>query len=249
MDTLELAKLAETEGRQGLNRWITEHIELFYADSNLIESMDFPLKEASLGAALLFAVIMKKRDLLHSAVALDLEGEKNSNPHLWVSGICHVMMSHILDKVRSAFDTGDVLFGWHSFYCGGGSADTVLLTSFPDFEKTLSSARPGDRFKLASLRQLSGRIATPEPTLAAAREYLQRVPGGEVWVLRTGRRPPKVEILWIGNSDEPAEEYWLHRSEGLYLAPLRGDLEFVDEYFVNAKKPDAQGAVPLGGAY
>ena len=167
MDTLEIARLAESEGRQGLNRWIGEHIDLFYADSNLIESLYFPLKEASLGAALLFAVIMKRRDLLHSAVTLDLEQAKNSNPHLWVSGVCHIMMPHTLDKVWGALETGDILLAGPPF--DRGDFPRVLFTSFRDFEETLSSARSGDRFKLASLQQLSRRGGLLEPTLAAVK--------------------------------------------------------------------------------
>jgi hypothetical protein len=160
------------------------------------------------------------------------------------------MMPHILDKVRTALDAGDVLFGWHQYYCGGGSPGNGMFTSFHDFAETLGKARPGDRFQLASLRQLTNRIGTFEPTLAAARTYLATAPGGEVWVLRANNRPPEVEIIWADNIDEDEVKSWFHPSDGLYLAPLREDLEFdVDEYIVDLKKPDSQGAVPLGGAY
>jgi hypothetical protein len=249
-EVLEILSLAESEGRQGLNRWIGERTELLHSNSQLVDSIYRRLKETSVGAALLFAVALRKRELLSPAVALDLETLQASNQHLWVTGVLHIMRSHILEKVRAAMEGGDVLFGWHSYYCGGGSPGTVLFTSFEDFAGTAERARPGDRFQLASLRQLTDQNGLLEPTLTAARQYLTTAPRGEVWVLRTGLKPPELEILWADNIGVGAAESWFYPSHGLYLAPVREDLEFdVTEYFVDAKKPDAQGAVPLGGAY
>jgi hypothetical protein len=147
-------------------------------------------------------------------------------------------------------EKGDLLFGWHCYYCGGGVPGLVLFASIEGFEKALESAQPGDYFQLASLRELTGRIGRLEPTLATAREYLTRVPQGEVWVLRTGVQPPELQVLWADNRDEEAVESWFHPSDGLHLVPLREDLEFdVDGYFVDAIKPDSRGAIPLLGAY
>jgi len=157
-------------------------------------------------------------------------------------------MPAILEKVRTALDAGDVLFGWHGLYCGGGSPDTPLFTSFCDFEETLERATPGDYFQLASVRQLAVRGGLLEPTLAAARNYLAACARGEVWVLRTGDRPPRIAILCSGDEDEVAESCF-SPADGIIVARLREDLEFDDEYFLDAKKPDSQGAVPLGGAY
>jgi len=249
MDTSTIARLAEAEGRQGVNRWIGEHAELFRDDNHLAESLYERLKEESPGAALLFALVLQKRDLLPPGPALDLQNARKSNIHLWVSGVCHVMMPAVLEKVHGALESGDILFGWHCFYCGACSPGNVAFTSFHDFEESLAGARPGDYFQLVSLRQLTARGGILEPTLAAARRYLAAAPRGEVWVLRTGLRPPEVEVMWEGNSDEPDVESWLAPSEGLYLARVREDLEFDDEYFLDAKKPDPHGAVPLGGAY
>lgn len=249
MDRSKIIELAEAEGRQGVNRWVAERIEVLRNDGHLTESLYDRLKEESAGAALLFAVVLQKRDVLPPRLAIDLQLAKTSNIHLWVTGVCHVLMPRILDNVRAALDAGDVLFGWHYFYCGGGSPGFVLFTAFHDFEKSVAGARPGDRFQLASLRQLSARGGILEPTLAAARQYLAAAPRGEVWVLRTGLQSPEIESIWDENSNDPAVESWFHPSNGLYLARLREDLEFDDEYFLDAKKADARGAVPLGGAY
>jgi hypothetical protein len=250
MDIAEIVRLAEYEGRPGLYRWIEERTELLRGDSRLVESLFISLNEVSTGVALWFAVVLRTTGLLPPAATLELERAEAGDRRLWVTGVCHVMMPHILDRVRRAMEKADVLFGWHCYFCGGGGPGLVLFTSIEDFEKALQGARPGDYFQLASLQQLTDRIGRLEPTLAVAREYLTRAPRGEIWVLRTGVRPPALEILWADNRDEAAVESWFHPSHGLHLAPLREDLEFdVDRYFVDAKKPDSRGAIPLLGAY
>jgi len=248
MDASKIAMLAETEGPPGVSRWVREHSQVLSNDDELLDSLYFQLKVESPGGALLFALVLQKGGLVSPRLATELQDAKNANAHLWVCGVCHLRMPAILEKVRTALDAGDVLFGWHGLYCGGGSPDLPVFTSFRDFEETLERATPGDYFQLASVRQLAVRGSLLEPTLAAARNYLAACPSGEVWVLRTGDRPPRIEILCSGDEDEVAES-WFSPGDGLIVARTREDLEFDDEYFLDAKKPDAHGAVPLGGAY
>ncbi len=167
MDTSKIVEFAKAEGRQGVNRWVGERIEVLRNDGRLTESLYNRLKEESPGAALLFAVVLQKREVLPPRLAKDLQHAKTSDLHLWVSGVCHVLMPRVLDKVRANLETGDVLFGWHCFYCGGGSPGNVLFTAFHDFEKTVAGAKPGDHFQLVSLRQRSARGGILEPTLAS----------------------------------------------------------------------------------
>jgi hypothetical protein len=86
-----------------------------------------------------------------------------------------------------------------------------------------------------------------EPTLSAARHYVAGAPDGEVCVLRTGTRPPESRPSGLAILMSLRWRSWFDPSEGLYLARSRGDLKFENACFLYAKKPNSQGAVPLGG--
>jgi hypothetical protein len=104
MDIAEIVTLAGNEGRPGLNGWIGERAELFCKDSHVVESLFSSLMEASIGAALWFAVVPRAKGFLTPAVTLELERVEAANRHLWVTGVCHIMMPHIAEKVRLAWE-------------------------------------------------------------------------------------------------------------------------------------------------
>src|SRR5439155_618559 len=58
----------------------------------------YRLKEESPGAALLFAIVLQKRDLLPPGLAIDLQTRRNPNIPLWLSGVCHLMTPSVLEK-------------------------------------------------------------------------------------------------------------------------------------------------------
>jgi hypothetical protein len=247
MEAREIIRLTEVEGPQGVLQWISDHAELFHSDSRLVESAYDRVRTESIGAALLFLLALRKSNLLPPALARDLECAERADKYLWVTGVCHVSVPSVVERVRNALESGDVLFGW-SYPCyGGGTPATPLITGFQEFERIVKEAGAGDHFRLASLRRVASQMGVLEPTVAAARDYLRRFPGRELWVLRTAAKPPELEILWSENRDDPTVELWFQPSEGLCLVPLREDLEFCDTYFVSLCKPDGRGAVPLLG--
>jgi hypothetical protein len=247
MEAREIIRLTEVEGPQGVLRLISDHAELIRSDSRLVESLYDRVRTESIGAALLFSLALRKSNLLPPDLARDLECAERTDKYLWVTGVCHVSVPSVVDSVRSAFESGDVLFGWLYPCHGGGTPATPLITCFQEFERNVKEFGAGDHFRLASLRQVSSQIGVLEPTVSTARAYLRRFPGREIWVLRTAVKPPELEILWSENRDDPTVELWFQPVEGLYLVPLREDLEFGDTYFVDLCKPDGRGAVPLLG--
>jgi hypothetical protein len=251
----EIARLAEEEGGQGIDRWIAEHGGLFQDDPQAGAALFDATKRDSLGAAYLLARMLTRRQLLPPAFEGGLKRFMPRRPdaftvihHLWFAGICHIQMPHVSARVRAALDSGDILCGYHRFYCGGSGPDAVAFTDFAAFEEHIRAARAGDDFMLASVQQLVARNQLLEPTLAVVRDYLvSRKGANEVFMVQPAG--PNVEVLWEGSFDPDDEDPRIPSifasPHPLYAVPFTWEQDF----FVDAKKANAEGAIPLGGAY
>ena len=258
-EVAELVRLAELEGWDGVARWVKDRLDALRGDPAAADALYWETKEQSVGAALLLAHVLgvllganlfmdyalKRPSSLPAGIDGDLRSAFSRDLHMWVTGVCHILMPHIQDRARRAFESGDVLCGLHRFYCGGGGPDSVVFTSFAAFEERVRGARAGDDFMLVSVQRFARDGTLLEPTLEAVRRYTQTRPSGEVMVVRSGLHPARVDILWDGNIDEDDVPAMFAPTEGLYAVPF----EWEQEFFISAKKPNEWGAVPLGGAY
>jgi hypothetical protein len=245
LDPLEIVDLARIEGPRGISRWVNDHLASLRDGTQTTQSLYREAKEQSVGSAILFALALKRRKLLPPDLDLELKEIQAGNRYCWVTGVCHILTPSILDRVRGAFEAGDTLCGLHRYYCGASAPGPVVFKSFPDFEEHLRIARPGDEFMLASIQQLAERGQLLEPTRASIRSYLASGGSEEVMLARTGLHPPRADMVWEGNLDEDEVESWFTPGKGVYALPFSWEQEF----FVDAKKPDDSGAIPLGGAY
>jgi hypothetical protein len=73
----------------------------------------------------------------------------------------------------------------------------------------------------------------------------QDPPRNEVLLLNTGIQPPTVEVILERRKDEEDLEPFFKPAGGLVAVPFTWEQEF----FVDAKMPNQDGAGPLGGAY
>jgi hypothetical protein len=75
-------------------------------------------------------------------------------PYKWVKDGPNILSPDNLSKIEKAFQSGSI-FGYHCFYCGGGSPDKCAFVAYNDLISYLRSrARPGDLFILWSLPSL-----------------------------------------------------------------------------------------------
>jgi hypothetical protein len=240
---IELLRMAETQGMQSMYRWVKNRSgEL--NDRSLIESIYFALKQKSVGAAYMFAMVLP-REGTPDKLKNELRSARSESPGLWVTGVAHILSPPILNHARQALRAGDTLCGIQRHYCAGAGPTAVVFTSSTDFEKHLRSTRPGDDFMLVSVQQLSEQGVLLEPTIDRIGEYLALNPRNEVLLLNTNAQPPTVEVIWDGRKDEESLDPFFQPTSGLFAVPFTWEQEF----FVDAKVPNEKGAVPLGGAY
>jgi len=241
-DAREIVELSAQSGCSGVTRWVKDHAAWLHENPNAASDLFEATRQHSHGAAFLLARILYCQKLAPFDVtkAQDLAGW----PRVWSTGIWHIQMPHILERIRQALDSGDVIFGYHRFYCGACGPEAVVFTTFSTVEEHLQAARVGDDFMLASLREFRERDELLEPSSDAIRLYLTSKCGAdEVFLINPSI--PRVEVLWEGNVSEDEVVELFNTGRELYAAPFSWDQEF----FVDAKKPDENGAIPLNGTY
>jgi hypothetical protein len=103
----------------------------------------------------------------------------------WVKDKPNILSPANLSKIEEAFQRG-IIFGYHCFYCGGGSPDNCAFLAYDDLISYLRSrARPGDLFILWSLPSLvetgvqlfsrSFPLSADEPSPMVSEEELEPV--------------------------------------------------------------------------
>jgi hypothetical protein len=235
--------MAENEGQTEVERWFRDHLSIFEADPTSAESLYWLVKEESPGAAFLLASLFRFSKLVLPKVQDDWTLARRETP--WVMGVAHMLSPTILNRARVAYKSADVLCGYQYHMGGGGGPSHVVFNSFLLFEEHLRSTRPGDMFTLVSVQQLAAQNALLDPTADTVKRWLTLNPYAEVFLLKTKLQPPSVEIIWDGCEDEKDVECLFRPSEGLIAVPIRSEQDF----FIHAKMPNKQGAVPSGGSY
>ena len=183
--------------------------------------------------------------------------------HRWTSGQAHLLTPESLDLVRKALGKG-LVFGFRSFYCGARGPDDVSFSDFDAYRAAIESSRPGDWFTLWSvpIAQNSGSVLLHKHArdiksveLEQIRAWLSENAMHEFFAVgRAGPDvPPTAASGDIDNFDDlqalvsgcsPAGEVAV-----VNLFRLDSAAHRTERSLVNAKRPNRQGEVPLGGAY
>jgi hypothetical protein len=240
----QLAELADTEGRSGVERWIKDRIPELTSSPSHIEHIYQGLRQRSVGSAFLFARLLPK-DILPQPAESDIAEKRKSSPGLWVTGVASILSPTILARVRFALENGDILCGLQRHYCAGCGPSAVVFTSFEAFQAHIRGTRPGDEFMLLSIHRLSAENRLLPPTLGSVKDYLAQNPRDEVLLVTAGGESPTVEFLWAGRDEEEDITSFFEETKALYAVPM----EWEQEFFIDAKRPNDAGEIPLGGAY
>ena len=240
----EFIRIAENGGKAEVCRWLKSRIADLRTRPDLIESTYLAIRKKSADVALMFAYVLPK-EITPETARQDLAIARRSNPGLWAVGIANIRSAHLLDRARSALDTGDTLFGLQRHYCAGGGPTAVIFTSFSNLDAHLHSTRPGDEFMLLSVRQCSERGVLLKPQLSEVIKFVTSQPMEEVFLLRAEPAPGRVEIIWKGREEEEDIAPLFQPPEGLIAVPFLWEQEF----FIDAKMPNEKGEIPIGGAY
>ncbi len=174
--------------------------------------------------------------------------------------------------------TQGIVFGFHSFYCGGCSPNSITFKSLAAFMAEVDKSRQGDLFELWSLADVarrglvlvSGTLPAERPTgslltvdqLSKIREYLGQRFSEYFAIFELQSVPPTFseerlsdQCLWGDVNDADGYQYLEDNARELalpgnsmWVIPLTL-LERSDAAIVKGKRPNAAGLVPLGGAY
>ncbi len=191
--------------------------------------------------------------------------------HIWVTDQPSLLDSTNLELVRSALETSKVIFGFHAYYYGGSAGDWWAASNLSDYLRLVDAARPGDLFWVHALDQLvqagyvlaSVQVGPDErlsSSLLGAEALVQMAAhiGTDdsvifVWWTQAAAGGGRVcgirELMEDFQEELDAEFARLDPSPGALYAFRFADLGKPETFLLKAKRPNAAGEVPIGGAY
>lgn len=92
---------------------------------------------------------------------------------------------------------------------------------------------------------MAARSSLLDPTANAVQQWLKLNPNVEVFLLDTRLQTPAVEIIGKGREEEEHIDALFKPHQGLCAVPYPWEQDF----FIDAKRPNEQDAIPLGGPY
>jgi len=175
-----------------------------------------------------------------------------------------ILAPEILGKVRASLSKGWVL-GLHQYFGGGRSGDAVAFVTYTDFFSHVNKARPGDLFTLWSVDDLRREdliLAGGHSAAAAVGEGVIE-PGEMERVIAYLKHHNEVLVAACYGANQVeaivTDEDFVERIRAMAVrANVSGGemwvlpLTTIDQdryYLAHAKRPNAAGEVPLGGAY
>ena len=185
--------------------------------------------------------------------------------HHWSAEPPNLLSPQIVSLVGEALNAG-IVCGIQAFYCGGCGPDPCAFAGLDTYLSAVEGSRPGDWFTLWSVPALAKRHALllRKQATPASEADLQKIRG---WL----NANPMREFLAVGCREAGAlpeacwgDHGWFDRLQDLALRcapngefaalPLTDLLERTERWIprlhlVDAKRPNDQGEVPLGGAY
>jgi hypothetical protein len=185
----------------------------------------------------------------------------------WVTDRPNILAPHSLARIKHAVASGPI-FGRHHHYAGGSSADTWAFRTFGSFWSYVTHSIPGDLYQVWSLPDLlardvalmqivfdtnadAGASSLLDGYVRAVKTYLH-TPYNEFLALYSiaGRAAIDVQLDDIDGYETFLEHVAHYGQAGgaIYVFPFT--LIEADEYILlQAKYPDAEGRVPVGGPY
>jgi hypothetical protein len=184
---------------------------------------------------------------------------------MWVKDRLHLLSPANLEKVKSALVNG-CIFGHHYHYYGGSAFTIWAYSDFSHFGEYISQSRPGDLYVIWSTTQLMDRnmalawaqynenikLGIPlisEIQMHAIEKYLDEDRNEIISVLQ---RPDK-SYARMYERDELVDFVELlpdftQPGGKVFVFPMK-DIDTKDHILVQAKYPNENGEVPIGGAY
>jgi hypothetical protein len=180
----------------------------------------------------------------------------------WITDGPNILAPHYFTRIQQAFAAGPV-FGRHHHYAGGSSADNWAFHTFEPFWDYVTCSKPGDLYVMWSLADLLAKgVALLHVTgdtapsirdncLAAVRAYLD-TPFNEFVALfpSPGRDTIEMQLNDIDGYGDLRERIEQHSRRGgeIVVFPFTR-IETDDYVLLEAKYPNAEGKVPVGGPY
>lgn len=180
----------------------------------------------------------------------------------WTTEGPNILAPHYRTRIQQAFAVGPV-FGRHHHFAGGSSADNWAFHNFESFWDYMTRSKPGDLYVMWSLPDLlakgmdllhvvGGTVPSlPYNFLTAVKSYLDTPFNEFVALLFTpGRDTIEVQLNDIDGYDDLRERIEQHRRLGAEIIVFPFTRIEKDEYILlEAKYPNAEGKVPIGGPY
>ena len=180
----------------------------------------------------------------------------------WITDGPNILAPHYFTRIQQAFAAGPV-FGRRHHYAGGSSADNWAFHTFERFWDYVTRSKPGDLYVMWSLADLlakgvallhvTGDTATSirDNCLAAVRAYLDTPFNEFVALFSTGRRDTiEVQLNDIDGYEDLRERIERYSSPGVEIIVFPFTRIETDDYILlEAKYPNAEGKVPVGGPY
>jgi len=187
-----------------------------------------------------------------------------AHPPLWTKDRLNILSPDNISKINFASETG-IIFGLHGYCYGGSSASSWAYSNINDFLEDVSKAKPGDYYVVWSTKELEAKNlvlfhgtynesdSTPfsQTDLEIFQNYLSKKYNEVFVIFRNGNLlEVKLNDLDYTNDDLLEDiEYWYKKpGEELYIFPF-ADIDKPEYILVEAKKPNENGEVPIGGAY
>jgi hypothetical protein len=180
----------------------------------------------------------------------------------WITDGPNILAHRYLTRIQQAFAVGPV-FGRHHHYASGSSADNWAFRTFEPFWHYVTRSKPGDLYVMWSLPDLLDKgvallhitgdtvASIPDNCLVAVKAYLD-TPFNEFVALfpSTDRGTIEVQLNDIDGYEDLRERIERYSSPGAEIIVFPFTRIATDDYvLLEAKYPNAEGKVPIGGPY
>ena len=180
----------------------------------------------------------------------------------WITDGPNILTPHYLTRIQQAFAVGPV-FGRYHHYADGSSADNWAFQTFEPFRHYVMRSKPGDLYvmwsvpdllaKDVALLRLTGNTfpSVPDNCLAAVKAYLGTPFNEFVALFSTdGRDTIEVQLDDIDGYEDLLDRIKQHSRRGGEIVVFPFTRIDTDDYvLLEAKYPNAEGKVPVGGPY
>lgn len=191
------------------------------------------------------------------------------NDPRWTTAGPDILAEDTLNIVRHALEAGWIC-GIHLYFGGGGSGDAVAFSTFSAFHSHVVGSKPGDLFVLWSIARMRNEklilvdnrfdsasdvehSVLSQDDLERVRGYLAKAEFNEILMIKPGKSG-ELEAILTDLAGSFEDSFLSPAQDGATLGDAVCVLPFTlidrpELYLAKAKRPNAKGEVPLGGAY